>query len=467
MSRRAAALLAIVTVALVGTGVSASAVPLPAPDPCDTLVTGTMSTTKLQRYQKCRFDRLELAVPVVTSIQTQTTTATTTTTAPAPPPVTSTVTAPPVTSTVTAPPVTSTTTVTATVTATPTTTPTTTTTAPPPPPPVGPPTGAGIIPYTSLANKGNLVATVNGVTPAAQVSFQPGTFEFADFTGGAQDYGFLAWQTATAGPKGLRGSGPDATIFQMRAGSSTRAGDVPPQSTFATGGTNPLYLMRADAGTVLSGFTLLGTNQGHLYNGLNLYQGTGATVSDVRVRGIPGDNSANPGETFGINLYRNSGTKLERVEVDGRNSAGTKVGASGVGVNFGADNTINDLYVHDLAHSHGVASYTTGNLTLNRVRVENSYRGLNFERCTGTILINQPTLRGQLEPDGRPAPHIAIASDTGSANYTITDPVFDGPKLRVAVTGFAGGARLQDPAAVKLIVAGVERPDLMELRVSG
>lgn len=457
----------LVAVAVVGLMLSgavvASAVPVPSPDPCATLYASN-TIQNLQRYEKCRFDRIESAIP---GNQTVTSTVRSTTTAP---PVTSTVTAPPVTNTVTAPPVTETVTPapvteTATVTA-PAQTVTVTQTAAPTPP-AGPPTGAGIVAYESLPNRGNLVATVNGVTPAAQVSFQPGTFEFSDFTGGVTDYGFLAWQTATAGPKGLRGSGPGATVFQMRPGSSTRAVDVPPQSTFATGGTNPLYLLRADAGTVLSGFSLLGTDQGHLYNGLNLYEGAGATVTDVRVKGIPGDNSANPGETFAVNMYRGTNTRLERVEVDGRNAAGTKVAASGVGVNFGTGNTITDLYVHDLAHGHGVAAYTTANLALVRPRVENSYRGLNFERVTGTVTITQPTLRGQLEPNGSPAPHIAIASDTGSASYTITDPVHDGAKLRVSVTGFGGNARTQDPAAVKLIVAGVERPDLMDLRVTG
>lgn len=90
----------VVGLLIVGTTVAA-AVPLPSPDPCDSLVTGAITTAQAQQYEKCRFDRIETAVPVVTSTVTA-------------PPVTSTVTPRPATSSVTAPPVTSTVTVTAT-----------------------------------------------------------------------------------------------------------------------------------------------------------------------------------------------------------------------------------------------------------------------------------------------------------------------------------------------------------------
>ncbi len=61
--------------------------------------------------------------------------------------------------------------------------------------------------------------------------------------------------------------------------------------------------------------------------------------------------------------------------------------------------------------------------------------------------------------------HIYIASNHDSAVYEIHDPVFDGPKLRVRVTGYAGLTRTQNPADVHLYVDGVLRNDLMALTV--
>lgn len=343
-------------------------------------------------------------------------------------------------------------------------TPPATPTPPPPAPTPLPPTGNGIVAYEALPSKGSMPATVNAVTPAAEVSFRAGTFEFSDFAMGVNAYGFLAWLSGGVGPKGLRGSGPDSTVFRMRAGTSTQAGRVPPQSAFATGGTNPLYLMRADASTVLSGFSLVGTDQGHLYNGLNLYQGSDARLANLAVRGIPGDNSANPGETFGINLYRNVRTQMDAVEIDGRNAAGARVGASGLGINYGTDLVCNDLYVHDIRYGHAVAAYTTANLTFNRPRFVDNVQAMNFERVSGSVAVNRPYFRNNVE-NGAINYHLTIANDQGSGSFTIVDPDFDGPKLRVRVSGYLGNPRTQDPAAVKLIVNGQERPDLMELRI--
>lgn len=353
------------------------------------------------------------------------------------PTVTRTVTA---TQTVTSPPQT------VTVTASPTSTPTVTATQP---------SGPGIVAYQSLPNQGSVPATVNGVSPSAVVSFPGGTFDFADFTGGASQYGFLLWKSGTVGPNGLAGSGR-STVFQMRPGTSTQAGQVPPQSTFSSGGTNPLYLMRADNAAQLSGFTLAGTPEGHLYGGLMLYYASGSQVSDVLVKGIPGDNSANPGETFSVNLFRAAGAKLDRLEIDG---AG--VGASGLGINFGSGAVVTDLYAHDLRYGHGVAVYGSADVTIVRPVVTGGIRGLNFERTGGTIKIDHPNLTGQAEVP------IAVANDQGSATVNIYDPILAAgtSKLVVNVTGFAGNPRTQDAAAVHLFVGGVERPDLLDLRI--
>ncbi len=322
------------------------------------------------------------------------------------------------------------------------------------------------MPFESLPSQGTVPATVNSVSGSAQVSFLPGTYDFSDFAMGVNDYGFLAWHSGSSGPAGIRGSGPGKTVFQMRPGSSQQAGKVPPQSAFASGGVNSLHLFRADGDTVLSGFELRGSEQGHLYNGLLIYQGNGATLSDLLVSGIPGNNSANPGETFSINLFRAANTQASRIEIDGRNANGTRVGASGLGINFGNGTVVDDLLVHDMRYGHALAAYSTSDVTLNRPRLVNNEQALNFERVSGTVRINQPYFHGNATTNGSPNYDLAIANDQGSAQYVITDPTFDGAKLRVHVTGYLGNRRTQDPSSVKLVVAGRDRPDLLQVDVS-
>ena len=64
--------------------------------------------------------------------------------------------------------------------------------------------------------------------------------------------------------------------------------------------------------------------------------------------------------------------------------------------------------------------------------------------------------------------HIGIASDTTNAVYNIVEPIFDGGKLSVHVTGFNGGARTQDPNNIHFTIGGVSfagnsRPDLVNM----
>lgn len=339
----------------------------------------------------------------------------------------------------------------------------------PSPTPVPPgqirPSGTGIVPFESLPDRGSVPNTVNAVPGSAQVSFLPGTYSFSDFAMGAYELGFLVWRSGSSGPAGLRGSGPDRTVLQMRPQSSRQAAKVPPQSSFASGDVNPLYLLRADGGTVLSGFELRGSEQSHLYNGLMIYHGNGAAISDVRVTGIPGNNSANPGETFSINLLRSAGTQMSRIEIDGRNATGNRVAASGVGINFGNGTVINDLNVHDMRYGHALAAYTTSDLTLTRPRLVNNVQALNFERVSGTVRVTQPYFHGNATADGSPNYDLSIANDQGSAQYIITDPTFDGPKLMVQVTGYLGNRRTQDPRAVRLFIGGRDRPDLLQVNI--
>jgi hypothetical protein len=269
---------------------------------------------------------------------------------------------------------------------------------------------------------------------------------------------------------GLRGAGVDATEVRVRRQSSTRASLVPLAEADREN-VNPLYVMRVDGrlSTEVSGFTVRGTPQGHLYNGLSVYRGSRIDAHDFRVAGIPGDAPVNPGETFSLNVFRHTDGRFRWFEVDGTDEGGVPVAASGIGINFGGRLVFEDFHVHGTAYGSGVAAYETADLTFLRGRTEDcAYHGLNFENVSGEVRIDRHTFRRcapeLLAADERGV-HVGIATNTGSATYVISDPDFDGPRLRVRVTGYKGGARTQVVGDVHLVVDGRERPDLLELIV--
>lgn len=115
--------LALVAALMAAGTITAVAVPVPSPDPCDALFRSN-TIANLKAFDDCRFDRIEQAIPGNQTVTAEPTTVT-------PDPVTTTVTAPPVT--VTVDPATSTVTTTATVTASPTSASPTPSPTPPPP----------------------------------------------------------------------------------------------------------------------------------------------------------------------------------------------------------------------------------------------------------------------------------------------------------------------------------------------
>jgi hypothetical protein len=309
---------------------------------------------------------------------------------------------------------------------------------------------------------------VNNLSSPQQVSFLPGTFEFANFD--ANDYGSLFWTNVT----GVRGSGIDQTVFQMTPWSSTKAGLVPSQSA---GGTNPLHLCRSGAqdstqsrSPIHSGFTLRGTDQGHLYNGWMLYCTTNARFEDVKIVGIPGNHAANPGETFSLNIFRSPGTALVNMEMDGRNAAGQRVAASLLGLNQTRDMTVTDCNFHDAEYGYGATCWNgSGAITYTRVKSNYNMLPFNFEQCGGSIVnFNQcdfrfcrATVPGTSEPV-----HMIIDANNGSAKVTITDPVFDGPKFTVCrhtTYPYNSGPNTQLASDIELVVNGVSRPDLLRI----
>jgi hypothetical protein len=284
------------------------------------------------------------------------------------------------------------------------------------------PSGPGIIPFEGLPNAGSISATANQVAKGQQVSFLPGTFEFVDFA--PNGYGCLFWVNVS----GVRGSGVDKTVFRMKPNTSTAAGKVPAQGPPGGDLTNPLWLMRVGGApnpplaVQLSGFTLEGTPEGHLYNGLQLYWASGSALNDIKIKGIAGNNGANPGETFGIGTYHGSNLTFKHVEIDGTDSTGKVVAASHLGLNFSSEVTVEDSWFHHAAFGSGITAYQdTGSHVYTRVRSSDNRAGFNFEQCSnGTVTLNN------VEISNTPLAHIIADSSLGSLKFVITDPILEG-----------------------------------------
>lgn len=325
------------------------------------------------------------------------------------------------------------------------------------------PTGPNIVPYTSLSGA-NISARVESAGAGKIAAFDQGTFPFSDFADSTVSYGVRVLIA-----NGILGSGKSWTTFQMTPMTSTQAGRVPVSNPPASNGqVNPLRLMRVgwedNANPVqVGGFSLVGTEQGHLYGGLEIYRvKPGSIVRDLLIKGIPGDLSREPGETFALSMYRceaTAGNKIlvTNVEIDGRNASNVPVAASGMAVNFGYYMRFENANVHHMNVAHAYALYETSNLEFVNCRATNTaLNGFNFENVSGDILLSGCTMTSNGEN------HIGIFTNKGSGNYTIIDPVYDGAKLRIRETGYAGGAKTQDRNAIKLYVGGVERPDLIQ-----
>lgn len=232
---------------------------------------------------------------------------------------------------------------------------------------------------------------------------------------------------------GYIGAGIDAETIEMVALTSTKARQVPTQ---ASASTNPFYLLATTdgggtKGGAFSGFTVQGTNQNMLYNGIRFVNLSGHTVTDVRIKGCPGDANVNPGETFGVNDFSCNGGVYTRVEVDGRDLTGAAVGASGMATNSSSNVTYVDCYVHD--HKWGMPTFwQTVNITTHNLRSINNRRGINHERASGVIRHYGPILQGvpALGPTGDSGLHISFNNDQVDApDIEVHDPVWSGGRV--------------------------------------
>lgn len=245
-----------------------------------------------------------------------------------------------------------------------------------------------------------------------------------------------------SGKGGLAGTGTASTVLEQAAHSSTYARIVPT----AKGSNNPLYLLAATGGAKLSNFWLKGTNQGHLYNGVKISRGYYASMTNVKITGVPGSGYNPPQETATINDQNGSHDTFSHITEDGQNLA-----ALGFAANSASDVTVAYSSFVNNKYSAGGAFWQTHNVTLRNVVSKYNRTGLNFERCSGTITIANPTILGESNQD------LYIGSDRASARIIITNPVYSGHlRIRVPAT-YRGVANRQHKSDIHVIVNGVDR----------
>jgi hypothetical protein len=293
------------------------------------------------------------------------------------------------------------------------------------------------VPYGSL--RGTDFQSKIAAAGANTVALPAGTFASSDFAQGTGDGAYLPSCT------GLVGAAIGSTVIEMSANTSTK--------TSPTTGTNGYSLLRLEATELLlQDFTLQGTPQQNLYNGLRLHGIAGAVLRRLKVVAIPGNNHLPPGETFAINAYRCSNLTWDTVEVDGGG-----VGASGFATNsYSGDLTGTDCSSHDNTYSAGVALWQhSGGATFTRFSAQHNRTGASLERCTGTFTFTDCTFGGNTAQD------FFFGNDQSSAvDLVINDPVFTGgqTKLRIAIHATEqGNPNLLTRSNVKVMVGGVDR----------
>jgi hypothetical protein len=305
----------------------------------------------------------------------------------------------------------------------------------------------GSAPFASLG--GSTLTAKAAAAGAKAIALPSGTLTLHDFLAGDERIDAARIPAASAG---LVGAGVDRSTITLSPHSSTRKSRVPTVEYEV----NPLNAVRVSgAHAVVGDLTLLGTPQGHTYNGLRIERSTDPRIANVKVVGIPGDMDRPPGETFGINDYKTVGARYDHVEVDG---AG--VGAAGFAANGSQDISVCDASSHDNKVSMGFAFWHVKNITMiDCTAVRNGFTGFNFERVSGTVKLVRPVAQ-----DNRW--DMRVASDQGSATYTVIDPDMTHTQVPGTWTvelpsTYYKHPSLQKRSQIHLIVDGKERPDLL------
>ena len=261
------------------------------------------------------------------------------------------------------------------------------------------PTGPGIYAYENLGVRGlNLTAGMAAAMAAARregrsnptLTLPNGIFESAGFGQSANNTTFLVPETLS-----LIGSGPGTIIRTIpNTMTAAQAATIP---TAVKGPTNPLRVLLIPKGTgiKMSQFTVQGTPQnGKLYQGVFVYRCNNSIFSDIKVMGIPGSFNAPPGETYALQVHNGTGNQFLRVDCDGRDTSGKRVGAVGIAFTDTSNHQLRDCYTHHHAYSHGLVTWQSSGITTWNHRSEyngstgnGGWRasGINHEKSRNTI----------------------------------------------------------------------------------
>ena len=247
----------------------------------------------------------------------------------------------------------------------------------------------------------------------------------------------------------------DAIVYRLATRSSTK-------SDATAGPTDPYYVMRfggndaseVPAGLKIAGFTINGTNQGHVYGGLFVGYSRGAQVSNLVIRAIPGTSSAPPGETFSLAGWHANGMRVSNVCIDGRDGGGRPVAASLFATNSQNDVVFRDIVGQYSASGFGLTLWNSSNVTVRNADLRFNRRAINCEQPhPGLMQFINCDLRGQLDQTD---PHLTFSGTRGSTKVIIRDPKVDRWPLRVGVAqpNYQGGAETQRVSDIQLIVGG-------------
>jgi hypothetical protein len=269
---------------------------------------------------------------------------------------------------------------------------------------------------------------------------------------------------------GIAGSGrdgADATVFKMKVKSSTRAGQVPQPGSGKTNQFTYMGIQNAGAvqppsGMVFKNFAIIGTDQGHLYNGFRLQNCVNPVLSNIYIEGMAGNQAAPPGETFGINLYKGDGAQLTNIEVDGRRTrqGGTEsISSSPIGYNNHSNSVMTNCYFHHC--QYGMPTFWQSNdCTTVNCRSEYNKTGFNHERATRITHKNVTIKLGGERPH-----HFTMMNDQESGILTVINPTWDlssaSPSGKLVIQMGARGTGVVDKQTTAPTVTGANGESIM------
>ena len=235
--------------------------------------------------------------------------------------------------------------------------------------------------------------------------------------------------------KSLTGRGSDVTTYQVKPMTSTRKAFVEAK---VKGDTNPCYVVRAAgidsahtaADLEFSGFAIQGTEQGHLYGGIQIGWSNRTKVHDITIRDIPGNASGPPGETFLLNLWHANDSTVRDILLDGG-----KVGATLLGLNTVDGCTVRDVTLRNAVYGFGAALWQTSNVLFENVTFDTNRKALNIEDARGgTHMFRNCTFKNTSVSNIAQV-SAAYASDDlrASTKVTFEDPIVDSWPIRVQV----------------------------------